>query len=39
MKEETRLRDELKKAIEEEDFEKAATLRDQIRSSLGTEQA
>ncbi|HBZ00132.1 MAG TPA: hypothetical protein DEO84_02320 [candidate division Zixibacteria bacterium] len=39
MKEETRLRDELKKAIEEEDFEKAATLRDLIRSSLGTEQA
>jgi protein arginine kinase activator len=38
MKEETRLRDELKKAIENEDFEKAATLRDQIRSMTETEQ-
>jgi protein arginine kinase activator len=38
MKEETRLREELKKAVEDEDFEKAASLRDQIRSLLGTEQ-
>jgi protein arginine kinase activator len=38
MKEENRLREELKQAVEEEDFEKAASLRDQIRALLGTEQ-
>jgi protein arginine kinase activator len=38
MKEESRLREELKKAVEDEDFEKAASLRDQIRSLMGTEQ-
>lgn len=37
VKEELRLRDELKKAIEEEDFEAAAKLRDRIRE-LSTKQ-
>ena len=32
LKEERRLRDELKKAIDEEEFEKAAALRDQLRT-------
>lgn len=31
VKEERRLRDELKRAIDDEDFEKAASIRDQIR--------
>jgi protein arginine kinase activator len=37
MKEETKLREELKQAIENEDFEKAANLRDQIKSLTGIE--
>ncbi len=37
VREETRLREELRKAIENEEFEKAASIRDQIRSLTGTE--
>jgi protein arginine kinase activator len=39
IKEERRLRDELKKAVAEEDFEKAANIRDQIRALSQAEQA
>lgn len=37
MREETKLRDELRKAVENEEFEKAASLRDKIRSLTETE--
>jgi protein arginine kinase activator len=37
MKEETKLRDELRRAVENEEFEKAASLRDQIRTLTGAE--
>jgi protein arginine kinase activator len=37
IREETRLREELRKAIENEEFEKAANLRDQIKSLTETE--
>ena len=35
LKEEARLKDELKKAIEAEDFERAAQLRDMIKEISG----
>jgi protein arginine kinase activator len=35
--EETQLREDLKKAVENEEFEKAASIRDQIRSLTGAE--
>jgi protein arginine kinase activator len=37
VREERRLKDELRKAVENEEFEKAASLRDQIRSLSGAE--
>ncbi len=38
LKEETRLREELKQAVENEEFEKAASLRDQIKSLTELDQ-